>query len=48
MNLLLYFFSFMTVFEKRFNHIDVDLDYNRGLGKKEYVFQLLPIKCYNS
>jgi len=34
----------MTGLEKRLKHVDVDLDYNRGSGKKEYVFQLLPIK----
>jgi len=38
----------MTVFEKRLKHVDIDLDYNRGLGKKDYVFQLLSIKCHNA
>ena len=42
------YFSFMTVFEKRLKHVDIDLDYNRGLGKKDYVFQLLSIKCHNA
>jgi len=38
----------MTVLEKRLKHVDVYLDYNRGSGKKEYVFHLRPIKCYNT
>jgi len=28
----------MTVFEKRLKHVDVDLDYNRGSGKKESMY----------
>jgi len=28
----------MTVFEKRLKRVDVDLDYNRGLGKKSMYF----------
>ena len=42
------YFSFMTVFKKRLKHVDIDLDYTRGLGKKYYVFQLLSIKCHNT
>jgi len=39
----------MTVFEKQLKHIDVDQDYNRAcFGIKEYVFQLLLIKCDNT
>ena len=38
----------MTVFKKRLKHVDIDLNYTRGLGKKDYVFQLLSIKCHNT
>ena len=38
----------MTVFEKRLKHVDVDIDYTRGLGKKDYFFQLLSIKCHKT
>ena len=40
----------MTVFKTRLKHVNIDLDYTRGLGKKDYVhvFQLLSIKCHNT
>jgi len=34
----------MTVFEKRLKHVDVDLDYNRGSGKKSVCISIISNK----